>query len=419
MIMRRIFKIFTTPTARSTAFFYFGNFAVSIGRYLFHVLLMRLLLPSEYGEFLAYLSLLYILGIPNATISSVVVKFVSDFRGKEDRHSIKALFYHLIKQLTPVSLSLGLVLILLSGTLSSALKALPVAFVILGISIFISLISTVVRSYLLAFQHLIAQIIIGLVEVLTTLFLASIFIFMGLSATGAVLAQILAGIVSLLISLWVIRGDIYPYVSKAKLNFSLGSFTGYSLIYALGSTSLISTDVLMVRYFLTEHLSGIYSSLAVIGRATYFGLGPLISLILPIASHRHSWSGSSKSVFYKLGAVILFIGLLSTAIFVIFPELVISLISSGGNYLQAAGYLPVFALAILIFSLNLFLINYFMAIGKPEINLYLLIITILQPIVIFFFHENISQIVWTNLLIECSLFIVLIYSLIRELYYSL
>lgn len=417
--MRRIFKIFTTPTARTTAFFYFGNFAVSIGRYLFHVLLLRLLLPSEYGEFLAYLSLLYILGIPNATISSVVVKFVSDFRGKEDRRSIKALFYHLIKNLTPVSLSLGLLLILLSGTLSSALKAHPIAFVILGVSIFISIISTIVRSYLLAFQHLYAQIVIGLIEVLTTLLLALVFIYMGLSATGAVLAQVLAGIVSMIISLWIIRDDIYPYVSKTKLNLSLGSFAGYSLIYAFGSTSLISTDVLLVRYFLTEHLSGIYSSLAVIGRTTYFGLGPLISLILPIASHRHSMSGSSKSVFYKLGAVILIIGVLSTVFFIFFPEFVISLISSGDNYLQAAKYLPVFALAILIFSLNLFLINYFMAIGKPQINLYLLIITILQPIIIFFYHENIPQIVWTNLLIESSLFIVLIYSLIRELYYSL
>ena len=406
--MDQLKKILTTPAARSTAFYYFGNIAVSGGRYLFHVLLLRLLLPSEYGEFLAYLSLLYILGIPNATVGNVVVKFVSDFRGKNDHRANNELFYYLIKKLTPLSLFFGVILIIFSQSLSVALKAHPTAFVILGASLFISILSTVIRSYLLAFQHLIAQIVIGFVEILSTLGLAYVFITLGLSATGAVLAQILAGIIGVIISFWIIKKEVLPAIQKTKRKFSLRSFTGYSLIYAVGSISLLSTDVLLARYFLTGHLSGIYSSVAVIGRTIYFGLGPLIGLVLPIASHRHSLSGSSKSVFEKLGGAILILGIIATGIFVLFPNFIISLVS-GANYLEATGYLPLFAITMLLFSLNLFLINYLMAIGRPRINFYLLIAALVQPVLISLFHTSLSQIVWSNLLLEMALFIPLLW----------
>lgn len=406
--MQRFLKSFLTPTAKSTAFYYLGNFAVSGGRYFFHILLLRLLLPAEYGEYLAYLSLLYILGIPNSTVGSVVTKFVSDFRGKNDHRSINEFFYYLIGKLTPLSMFLGIILIIFAAQLSVALKAHPTAFIILGASLFISIISTVVRGYLLAFQHLTAQIVIGFIEIISTLGLAYVFISLGLSATGAVLAQIVAGIISVIISFQVIKKKVLPPILKSKRSFSLRSFTGYSLIYAIGSVSLLSTDVLLARYFLTEHLSGIYSSLAVIGRTIYFGLGPLIVLVLPVASHRYSFSGSSKSVFVKLGGVIFLLGLLATGIFSAFPNFIISKIS-GANYLEAARYLPIFAFSMLLFSINLFLINYFMAIGKQKVNLSLLAAAIAQPILITSFHQNLDQIVWSNLLVELLLLVILLW----------
>ena len=401
-----------TPTAKSTAFYYLGNFAVSGGRYFFHILLLRLLLPSEYGEFLAYLSLLYILSIPNTTVSSVVTKFVSDFRGKNDHRSINEFFYYLIRKLTPLSIFLGVILIIFAANLSVILKAHPTAFIILGASLFISIISTVVRSYLLAFQHLVAQIVIGFIEIISTLGLAYVFIILGLSATGAVLAQIVAGIIGVIISFQVIKKKVLPPVLSSKRSFSLRSFTGYSLIYAVGSISLLSTDVLLARYFLTEHLSGIYSSLAVIGRTIYFGLGPLIALVLPIASHRHSLSGTSKSVFLKLGGVILVLGLLATGIFVSFPNFIISFVS-GANYLEAARYLPIFAFSMLLFSINLFLINYFMAIGKQQTNVYLLAASIVQPVLITIFHQSLNQIVWSNVLVELFLLATLLWRVLK------
>ncbi|MBI2326124.1 hypothetical protein HYU91_01925 [Candidatus Collierbacteria bacterium] len=412
--MKKFFRLLSTPTARSSAFYYFGNFTIGVGRYFFHLLLLRLLLPSEYGEFLAYLSLLYILGIPNTAVSNLVVKFVAEFKGRRDHHSINQLFYYLVRKLTPISLSIGALMIFFANSLSSVFKAHSTAFVILGLSLFIGLLSTIIRSYLLAFQRFVAQIIIGFSEICVTLILAYIFIKIGLSATGAVLAQILSGIISLTICLYLIRKEIFPISTKTNREFNLGSFTGYSLIFAIGSLSLISSDVLLVRYYFSEHLSGIYSSLSVIGRIVYFGLGPLIGLVLPIASHRHAATGSSKGVFLKLGSVILVFGLLATLIFVIFPSLIMRTLS-GVNYLEGASLLPIFAGSMLLFSFSMFILSYLMAIGKPKFNLFLLAATIAQPLIVFIFHQSLIQVVSSNLILEFVLFLSLFWVLFREL----
>ncbi len=411
--MQRFIKTLNTPTARSSALYYFGNFAVGGGRYLFHLLLLRLLLPSEYGEFLAYLSLLYLLGIPSTTVNNVVVKFVAEYRGKKDHRSINELFYYLIEKLTPYSLLLGLPLIFFSNILSTIFKAHSLAFVILGLSLFISIISTVIRSYVLAFQRFTAQILIGFAEVSFTLFLAFVFIRLGMSATGAVLAQIIAGIIAVIITFILIRHEVLPPLFHTKKHFPLSTFTGYSLIYAIGSMSLISTDVLTTRFFFSEHLSGIYSSLSVLGRTIYFGLGPLIALVLPIASHRQSATGSSRSVFVKLGGTVFGLGLAATTVFSLFPKLIVSVIS-GANYLEAVPYLPIFAVSMLLFSLNLFTISYFMAIGRAKVNTFLLLATIAQPVLITLFHTSLNQVIWVNLSLESALFLLLLWQIKQQ-----
>lgn len=411
--MQRFIKALSTPTARLSAFYYFGNFAISFGRYLFHLLLLRLLLPADYGEFLAYLSLLYLLGIPNTTVSTVVVKFVAGFRGKKDNLSINELFYYLLEKLTPVSLGLGLLLIFLAKFLSVIFKAHPTAFVILGLYLFIGLVSTLVKSYLLAFHRFVAQILLGFMEIITTIVLAFVFIRLGLSATGAILALILSGVVSLVICLVLIRNAIFPAHLHSRKAFKLSSFTGYSLVNAIGSLSLISTDILLVRYFMSEHSSGIYSSLSVIGRMIYFGLGPLIALVLPVVSHRYAASGATRGVFLKLGAIVLLFGLTATIIFSLFPAFIIGTLS-GKNYLEAATFLPIVAVSMLLFSFNLFIVSYFMAVGRPQINLFLLLATVAQPVSIFFYHSSLAQVVWVNLSVEATLFVLLLWQVRKQ-----
>ena len=403
--MKCYLRAISTPTARSSTFFYFGNIALSFFRYLLHLVLLRLLVPAEYGEFLSYLSLTALLGIPMATIGTVVTKFISDFKGKDDTVSINHFFYYLLKLISPIVLTLGSLLIVFSGPLATLFKAHSAAFVILGVSIFISLFQTIVNSYIIAFQKFVFQTIIGFAGAVGTILLSVMFIKLGLGATGAVLGQLLAGIITYLVLFLSIRQSVYPKIKHhKKINFDLSKFAGYSFIFALGTASLISLDVLLVRAFFDSHTSGIYSSLSVLGRMILFGLTPLSSLVLPIAAHRHAKNTHTRSIFFKLGAMILFFGTVGAGIFSLFPSQIVRLLS-GASYLEAAPLLSYFAFSMAFFGFSQFIISYLMAVGKPQVNIFLLIATILQPVIFFIFKNSFPNTVYANCILQFVLFL--------------
>lgn len=406
--MQRFLRAVTSKTAISTAIYYAGNFLLNIGRYFFHLILLRFLTPSEYGEFLSYLSLIYLLSIPMGTIANVVTKYVSEFQGRGDTKSINHFFYFLLRKVSPVAFGLGFLLIIFAVPLSNIFKAHSLAFIILGVSMFLSLFQTIIGSYLAAFQKFILQTVTGYLSVFLTIIFSVFFISLHLSATGAVLGQLLASVVVTLITFWAIKPAIIPkQKGSEEFKVDLRSFTGYSFIYSLGTMSLISTDVLLVRYLFDPVTSGIYSSLSILGRMIYFGLSPLTALALPIAAHRYASQGSARSVFIKLGSVLTLFGFIGAGIFSLFPTLIIKILS-GAQYLSAAPLLPVFAFTMVFFALNQFTISYLMATGRPKANYLLLIATALQPVLYFIFRSSFLTVVWSNLFIHLGLFVLLI-----------
>lgn len=413
--MKQILSAISTPTARSSAFYYFGNFFLSFSRYIFHLILLRLLVPSEYGEFLSYLSFIYILSIPTITIASVVTKYVSDFKGRGDEASINQFFHYLIKAISPVVFILGFLLILLSIPLATLFKANTVAFIVLGINVLFSLFQTIVNSYISAFQKFVYQTLIGFAGVVITITVSILFIKLGLGATGAVIGQILGGIAVSLLLFVPIWKSVYPRIKTAsKIRFNLSGFAGYSFIFALGTASLISTDVLMVRAFFDSHTSGLYSSLSILGRMILFGLTPLSGLVLPLAAHRYAKKTSVNSIFTKLGSVILIFGLIGAGIFSFFPTQVITLLS-GTAYLEASPLLSYFAFSMVFLAFSQFLISFLMATGRPQANIFLLITTLLQPLAIFLFRHSFSGTIQANFVLQLGLFASLLtYSFLKR-----
>ncbi len=409
--MRRILNSLSTPTAKSTLAFYIASFTQSIFRYLFHLVLLRLLLPAEYGEFLSYLSLIYLLGIPMSTVSTVVTKYVSEYHAKKKSKEINLFFYFLLKTLSPLVLTVGLALFLFSGPLSVIFKAHPIAFTVLGISMFVSLFQTIITSYIIAFQEFVYVSAIGFLSIFLTIALSFIFIRSGLGATGAVIGQLVSNIICTIINFVHLRSRIFPKAdTKIKPNFSMGGFTIYSFLYSLGTLSLISTDILVVRAFSEPHLSGLYSALSILGRMILFGLTPIISLTLPIASNRHAASGTAKPVFIKLGGLITFLGFVGAGIFSLFPELVVKILS-GGAYLAISPYLSIFAFSMVFFAVSQFILSYLMATGFPKANFILVSASVVQPIIIYFFRNSLSGIIWSSFLVQlflaCSLLLYL------------
>ncbi len=402
--MRQLFKLLTTKNAQKSAVFYFGSFGTSVGNYLFHLMLMRILAPAAYGEFLSYLSFLYLITIPAGTVTTVVSKYVADFYGQKDNVRINQFFYLLLQKVFLPSLVLAGLVMLFSPLLAEPLKAQKLAFIVLGINIVTSFLGAILNSYLMAFQQFIFLVVANGLQIIVKIGLAFLLIKSGFGATGGVIATLLAGLVSLAIVGWRLKSAIYPPLKKLKqLQVRLKTFFTYSFIFSAGNLSLISVDVLLVRYFFTPHDSGIYSALSVLGRMIYFGLTPFSVLLLPVVSKRFASQEKTQPVLWKLTGVAILFGGIGVAVFSTVPELVVRLLS-GVQYLEGSQWLWMFALSMWLFALSRLLLSYLMAVSKEKANLILLLAIIIQPVLIGIWHANIGQVVMINLLIQGGLF---------------
>lgn len=413
--MKKIINSLLTPTGKKSLFYYVGNFILNIGRYLFHLILLRYLNPSSYGEFLSYLSLTYILSIPMSTVSNIIVKYISGFQGKNDKSSTNHFFYYILGKIMPITCLIGILVISFSTPLSNIFKANPKAFVVLGISVFINLFQTIFTSYLIALQKFISQTIYGFISILLSILISIIFIKLGFGATGAVIGQLLAAIIIILLVFIEIKKFIYPSVKgKEKFNVNIKKYTGFSFLYSIGVLSMISVDILVVRYLFDPFTSGLYSSLSILGRMIYYGLSPIAALALPLVSHKYTSGGNAKQIFYKLGGVMLLFGIIGAGIFSLFPGLIIQTLS-GKEYLAAAPYLSVFSVTMVLLALNQFVITYLMATDRASVNHGFIVFAIIQPLAIYLFKSSLNYVIWSNLAVQVLLLLyIIIYTKINQ-----
>ncbi len=398
---------------KSSLIFYSGNFSLSILRYVFHIVLLRLLTPSEYGEFLTFLSLIYLLSIPTNTIATITTKSVSNFLGKKDSNSINAFFYYIFQKTFYPLLIVGFTVALLSTPLSRLFNASNIAFIVLGISSLTSPLQTIVSSYLLGLHLLIKYSVFGLITAVSTILLSFLLIYLGFGSLGAVVGQVAGSLVATAVALLWIKPNIFPKKqATSKFNLNLKSLTNFALLNSSATLSFMSVDILLARIILDAHQSGIYSSLSVIGRTIIFGLSPLSTLVLTYASKKHASGARLLPMFQKLGLVIFILGLSGAAVFNLFPHQIASILG-GTNFQETGKYLGLFSFSMVLFSWNQFLLAFFNGIGKESNNKYYAFFALLQPIAILLIAKDISTMVFISLGLQLGLFLCLILLLLK------
>jgi len=398
---------------KSSLIFYSGNFFLSIFRYLFHIVLLRLLTPSQYGEFLTFLSLIYLLSIPTNTIATITTRSVSSFSGKKDDNSINTFFYFILQKTFYPLLMVGTIVVIFSTPLATLFSASNIAFIVLGISCLTAPLQTIVGSYLLGLHLLLKHSLFGLITAISTILLSFLLIYLKLGSLGAVIGQVAGGLIATVIALFWISPKIFPKsTSHSKFNLNLRSLTNYSLLNSSATLSFMSIDILLARIILDPHQSGIYSSLSVIGRTIIFGLSPLSTLVLTYASKKHAAGTKLKPMFFKLSLVIFLLGVSGAAIFNLFPHQ-IARVLGGTNFQETGNFLGLFSLSMVLFSWNQFILSFFNGIGREKNNIYYAFFALLQPIIIITLAKDILALTYTSFGLQLSLFICLLFLLLK------
>lgn len=401
-------EFMTHPLFAGSLIMVFGSNAINFLNYLYHLMMGRLLGPSNYGELAALFSLSGLLGIIPGSLSLVIIKYVSSSKTDEGIEDIIRWFN---KKIFLSAITLFLLIVILSPYISSFLNIQNHLLVILTGAIFLfsipALFNRSVLQGLLRFKQMIVSV---LAEVSLKLVLGVLFVYLGFSVGGAVGALVVASLAG-----WVLsRMAIADYIKKGEIKLpQIKAFFLYSvpvLIQSVAMTSIYSTDLILVKHFFSSHEAGIYASLSTLGKIIFFGTGPISTVMFPLVAKKQSRGENYVKIFNYSLLLTIAASLAILAIYWLFPEIAIKTLY-GSLYLEGANYLVWFGVFTTLFTLSSLYISYNLSMGRTKVVIIPLIVAILQIIGIWVYHYNLMIVIIISVLVNALLLsLLLIYS---------
>ncbi len=403
--MKEYIKLVTNNALFSgSAVMIIGSNLVNASNYLYHVIMGRLLGPSAYGELSALFSLISLLGIIPMSFGLVIIKFISSAKKEEET---KGLINWFSRRIYYLAIFMTVCIILLSPLISAFLNIKNNFLIILIAGTFLfslpSFLNKSVLQGLLRFKEMIISI---LAESGIKLILGVILVLFGFSVAGAIGAITVAALVSFIISrnylldYTKIKGHVSPSVRSIIL------FTLPVLCYSFATTSLISTDLLLVKHFFTSHDAGVYAAASTLGRIIFFGTAPIASVMFPLISKRKSEGQEFDKIFlYSLGLTF-FISLGVIFLYLLLPVHSVNILY-GSVYVEATKHLVLFGIFIALFSLSISFVSFFLSLNKTKMVLVPVLAALLQALGIWLYHGSLREVIFVSIMVCAAMLVFL------------
>ena len=330
--------------AKVAGIIFIGVFISKILAYLYRIVVARLG-AEQYG----FISIgIAILGV-FVTISLLgmnegVIRYVSYFKGKDERAKIKGVLSTALKLTTILGIVLSILLFIFSDLvavrifhnhqLSSIIKIFAI---IIPINVFREILLSTIKAYRKVEYEVFSR---NIVENSFKLLLTLLFIYIGFNVLGAALAYLFATIASTIIALYFFR--------KVYLNFKINKPAEYSnkellsycwpLIFNTFIFQVILwTDTFMLGFFKTPSDVGIYNAALPTGQLMYIFPYALMTLFFPVLSELHARGSRQafESIYKTTTRWIFMINLALLSVFIIFSKQVISVLF-GREYLSGS-----------------------------------------------------------------------------------
>lgn len=399
-------KIVTHPLAKNSLVVAIGSQSANFAGYLYHLFVGRILEPAPYGELAALLSLFYILNVPSTTLQTILVKFFSVFKARNEPARAKGLFLSATKW---VVIGEVVAFVLLIGFFPLIANYLHLAniwnLVWLYILFSLFLLATVSGSVLQGYQKFTESVVYSNISVYLRVIFGIIFAFFGVGWT--LIGNVLSVAISYALNLLPIRFLLKQKTTRGDLPVkTMASYSVPALIATLGVVMLYSQDVIMVRHFFPNAIAGIYASLSILGKVIFFATSSINFILFPVLAERKEMKrGYTRLVMIAL-LLVTAISLGLTTVYYLFPNFIVSLLF-GPDYIAAGASLGNFGLFISLYALSSMLVSILLALGKTSVWIFTTIAAVLQIIFLSLYHETLSMVIGVNMAITGGLFVCL------------
>lgn len=401
------YSLLSSKVVRSSIITMTGTVGTNFLAYLYHLLVGRILGPEQYGELAALLSIFYIINVPSGVLQTVLTKYFSVLKARDDKSKAKGLFIKATK-LMAISAGVGfIVLIPFTGILSNFLHlSSPVYFIWLYLIFASFLISVVQLGALQGFQLFFQTSIFTNIGMILRLTFGVAGAFLGVGAT--LVSSLLSNFVMYFVTFIPLRPILRAKTSE--YHFEKVKTIGYSvptLFTMLGMTALFSQDVILVKHFFTATDAGMYSALSVLGKVIFYASSAFGFVLFPIVAERKERKERHTHIVWYSLMVIGGISFVLSCIYFFFPKMVIDLFW-GKSFYAAAPYLGLFGVFISFFSLSSLLINVCLASDKTKAWIPAIFATVSQLLLVWFYHDTLLSVIYINLGVSISLFLALL-----------
>jgi len=373
----------------AVVFLFASTLIVNIGNYGLNVALARWLGPVGFSEanIIAIIAMLF--SFVGMGLQLMTTRFVSEYNA-EDNSTESLSFLKFVKSASiKIGLIVTVVLLIISTVIASYLNfesSVPLMIIFIGIVPYFLM--SIHRGYhqgvqdfkKLAFTYMVEMI----VRLVLTISLLIFFIDYNISSEIVALGFLASFVITFLQSnvKSEIKLALTPEVKSRILKvIALISF------YELSQILINNSDVILVKHYFDNENSGLYASIALIGRAVFFATWIVVTILFPKVIDKEKRGEPHQHLFFNSLVIVLIIDIVFVAICYLLDDFIIG-VAFGEAYLSVSSLLWQYTLSTSLFALANVFVYYFMSLQK-YLPVYISIVAgILQIIFISLFNEG-------------------------------
>lgn len=326
--------------------------------YLFHVIISRLLGPSDYGALTALLSAFLILSIPAGAVQVTIARMVAA-RG-EDRQSAGGLLASANRQIAFLGIGVAVLIAALSPVIAGFLH-LPsmVAALMLAAYAVPTFPAAVFQGGLqgsLRFNRLAVAVV---ASTLARIVVGLMFVNLGFGVTGAAAASVVAQLLLACLS-WALLKPLVPSLA-VRDRVPVLKECAWSAVGLTGFWVMVSLDTIMARHYLSRYDSGLYGAAATLSHLVLFAPGAIAIVALPKFAALAKDRRRLRESVVGTATLVLFIGAVAALGIGVLPELAIRILF-GASYVDAAPMVRLLAASMVLLGMATIFLYYHLAV---------------------------------------------------------
>lgn len=381
-------------------FLFLATLFVNIGNYGLNLILGRWLGPEGFAEANLIATLVMVLSFIAMGLQLTTAKFIAEEENISIQSLKKILFY--------ISIAVALFLVMVSPLLKQFLQfesVYPLIILFFGIPFYFQM--SISRGYYQGttnFKKLAWTYIIEMVaRLLITLGLLALFINKGFNSECIALAFLFSFIFCDFYARFKVE-EINPDFKYLK---KVGSFLAIIAVYELSQILINNSDVILVKHLFPAYESGLYASIALLGRAVFFATWTVVTILFPMVIEKEKNGEPHLRLFWNALLIVAGIGACMVVGAFLFGSQIMN-IAFGQEYVSMADYLWIYALLTCLFACANVFVYYNMSLENYLPVLISIIMGLLQIIFISLYHNSLKQV----LLVQIFLMAFLLFSMI-------